>query len=611
MVARYPDRVAVDALDRAIGYAELDRYANAIAAALVANFGDGAEPVPLLMEQKIPFMAAMLGAMKARKSFSPLDPVYPPERLAQVLEDLDARVVLTDAAHAALAAEAVERLNGPKPLLLDVAPLESEALDSGPSISPSPSDLAWITFTSGSTGRPKGVTQNHANASYMSKRYSELASISKEDRLTLLHPALTWDIFGALLCGATLCPYDLRAHGVAGVGAWVRQRGVTLYRSFPTTYRQVMATLSGDEMSGVRLVHLSGETVSRPDVELFRRSTTPGAILLVLFGSGEGGVMTAEKISHETEVGDAVPVGRPLPGVEIAFVDENLQPTPAGEAGEICVRSQQLFSGYWKRPELTEAAFVSLAGGSTRPFFRTGDMGRLDEVGRVLYSGRRDSQVKIRGYRVELGEIEAALQSYPAVRHAAARTFDRADGDKRLVGYFVADSADVTERGVQRFLEGRLPVAMVPDRLIRLDVLPQTANGKTDRKALPPPPRSRPVLETPFVASRTPLEHEIAEIFCEILELDEIGVRDSFFALGGKSLGAVRVLAALSKRWNVRISPRGFFEAATVAQTAERVSNPDAAANVDLAELLDEIEGLSERSAEILLEAWDGGVGAG
>ena len=604
VAAQHPNRIAIDALDRSIGYGALDRYANAVAAAVREATGPEPEPIPLLMEQQVPFMAAMLGAMKARNSFSPLDPVYPPERLAQVLGDLDARVLLTDSAHSARAAGAVALLDEPRPLVINVEPLEDDAATPLPCAGPAPGDLAWVTWTSGSTGRPKGVTQNHGNAHAMTRSYIDLASITIEDRLTLLHPALTWDIFGALLSGATLCPYDVRVHGVGGAGAWLRARRVTLFRSFPTTYRQIMATLDGRTLPDVRLVHLSGETIMRSDVDLFRKACPPGSKLLVLFGSSEAGIVATEVIGHDEEIGAVVSIGSVLPDVELQLVGEGGAPVAEGEVGEMCVRSRHVFPGYWRRPDLTAAAFLPSSDCSAAPYFRSGDMGRVGAGGKLFYAGRRDAQVKIRGYRIELGEIETALQGHPAVRQAAARTFDGPEGDKRLVAYYVASKPETSAVDLRSYLEQRLPASMIPDRFVLLDALPMTSNGKTDRRALPLPSRFRPEIETAYLAPAGARECELAAMFGGALELDEIGANDSFFALGGKSLAAVRLLAEIASAYGVRISPNDFFDAPTVAATARRLAEPNsgAAADEGLASLLDEIEGLSDEDARTLLE---------
>jgi amino acid adenylation domain-containing protein len=570
-VALHGDRVAVDTGERRIRYGELDRLANGVASALIAELGDRPQPVPLLMEQNIPFAAGLLGAMKAGKSFAPLDPVLPPFRLTHIVQDLGAGVLLTDSAHLAPAAALVDALDAPRPRVLSVEALERQASDRRPVPPPAPDELAWILFTSGSTGRPKGIPQNHRNAVFMTRRYIEIAAIRAEDRLSLLHPALTWDIFGALLSGAALCPYDLRSQGVAGAGKWLRDSEITLYRSFPTAFRQIVAGLEGVEIPAVRLVHLSGETVVRGDVERFRRHFRRGVRLLVLFGSTEAGIVSTEVIDHDTEVGEIVPIGRPVEDVEIQLRNEVGRPARPREVGEICVRSAHVFPGYWRKPNLSQAAFLPREEGAGGAFFRTGDLAWAGDGGKLFYAGRRDAQIKVRGYRIELEEIEQALQSHSRVRQGAARAFDSADGDKRLVGYYVPEGAELPQQHLLDHLRQRLPVYMLPDRLLRLDALPTTSNGKIDRLALPPPPRTRPALDVEFVAAAGPLEKMIAALFAEILELDAVGAHDSFFALGGESLGAFRVLARIAKSCGVSLTFREFFETPTAAETALRL----------------------------------------
>ena len=566
-VARHPGRTALVTATRTLTYAELNRDADRVASAVCERLGAGNAPVGLFMDQDSPFMAAMLGVLKAGKIFSPLDPADPASRLEGALDSLAPHLVLTtsESRHAAEAIVDSDRL-------LCVDEIEGEPGGTLVVTPPAPDDLAWITWTSGSTGRPKGIAQSHRVAVLMAREYGRLAQITPVDRLTFLHPSLTWDIFGAWLHGAGLYRYDVRSRGIAGLPDWLKTHRITLYRSFPTTWRALVAQPDYDlDLPDLRLVKLGGEKITAADVTMFRARFAPTCRLLVVYGSNEAGLVTATYIDPDANVSNPVSIGRPLDDVDVRLFDGGIEIDEAEASGEIGVASPQLFQGYWRDPERTHAALRTNVPGSRSAVFMTGDLAERHADGTFAFVGRVDDQVKVAGQRIELGEVEGALRAHPGVLAAAAGTYTGSDGDPHLAAWIVPRDPAPGDDELRRHLRNYLPQWLIPDRFVQMDALPVTGNGKIDRRALPQPgrPNGRRVSgSTPA----TPDEALVGQLFAEVLALSEVAPNDNFFELGGASLAAFRVLARIQTRCGVSITPREFFDAATVAAVAAIVA---------------------------------------
>jgi acyl carrier protein len=272
--------------------------------------------------------------------------------------------------------------------------------------------------------------------------------------------------------------------------------------------------------------------------------------------------------------------------------------------GEIGVRSGYLSLGYWRRPDTTEAKFLPDPDGGDRRICRTGDLGRMSPDGCLEHLGRKDFQVKIRGLRVEVTEVERALRAVDSVREAVVLAREDHSGDKHLVAYIVpAPNASLSISDIRSDVENKVPSHMVPSRFILLDALPLTATGKVDRRALPDPGKSRPNLDTPFVASRTPVEKELSQIWAEVLSLEQIGVHDSFIELGGHSLLATQIVSRALDKFRVEVSLQSLFESPTVGDMATVITRNQTkkAGEAELARMLDELEALSDEEAKQLL----------
>jgi amino acid adenylation domain-containing protein len=566
---KYPKNIAVKTENDEWTYEALNQTANRIAQTILALCGRGEERIALLFEHDAPMIAGLLGVLKAGKTYVPLDPSYPKERLAYILENSQASAVLTNKMNRSLAKE----LTKDTLQLINIDDIDFTALIDDINLHISPDTVAYLLYTSGSTGQPKGVMQNHRNVLHHIRTYTNNLHISVDDRLTLLSSysfdAAVMDIFGALLNGATLYPINIKGEGFANLPRWFIEQEFTIYHSTPTAYRYFINSLTdGEIVPTFRLVVLGGEEVHKRDVELYKKHFLPECIFINGLGPTESTVSLQYFINHDTEITrNAVPVGYPVENTEILLL--NGAGEEAGVYGEIAIRSPHIALGYWQKPEITKAAFLPDPEGGEKRIYRTGDMGRLLPNGGIEFVGRKDFQVKIRGFRIELGEIEAVLGEHLAVRETVVLTGQDGPGEKHLVAYVVPHQEQApTTSELRSFLKTKLPEYMVPSAFVMLEALPLTPTGKIDRRALPAPDAARPKLEKAFVAPRDTLELQMTKIWEQVLGLQPIGVRDNFFELGGHSLLAVRLFAQIEKVFGTDVPLATLFQAPTVEQLA-------------------------------------------
>ena len=553
-------RLAVEDDRVRLTYGALERRANGIARAVLEGGGGPAAPVVLMLRQGAGSVAATLGALGAGAPFVPLEPSDPPALLTGIADRLDAPLVVTDAESAPEAAALGG--TGRRILLIDDVPDAAAA----PGVPLGPDAVACVYFTSGTTGGPKGVMDTHRNLLHNAMRYTTALGIGPSDRLSLLQsPSFSGaasSTFGALLNGAALMPMRASDGRLADLAAAIRERRITIYHSVPSILRSLLAVDAG-AFPDVRVVRLEGDRASAHDVELHRRRFGPGSILANGFGTTETGLCRQLRLATTDPVPAGIlPIGYPVPDMEVRIVDEDGRALSPGKVGEIAVSSRYLALGYWRRPDLTEAAFRPDAVDPRRRVYRTGDLGRFEPDGCLAFLGRRDGELKVDGQRVEPAEVEAHLLSLPGVVEAAVTTYPGRRGEGRLAAYLVVDGTGPDHLALRERLAAMVPAAMVPATLMFVEALPLTDSGKLDRAALRPPvPRS---------AARAPSDEEAALIALweQVLERRGIGVDDDFLSLGGDSLAAAELLAALEDRAG-RPLPDGFLvRAPTVARMA-------------------------------------------
>ena len=571
MVRRYPERIAVKTKNYTLTYAELNRMANRVARAILARRGEGGEPIALLLEHDAPMVAAILGTLKAGKIFVPLDPSYPQAGLNYLFEDSQAALIVTDNKNLLVA----EGLARSVRQLINIDELDSSLSDENIGLPLSPDTLAYILYTSGSTAQAKGVLQNHRNTLHTIMNYTNAFRVCVYDRLTLLHSCnfsvAIIDVFCALLNGAAIYPFNVRAEGMDQLANWLVHEEITIYNWNPAAFRSFVGTLTmKDELPKLRLVVLGSEPVISRDAELYKKYFSPQCILVNRLGSTETTNFRLYFIDRDAQInGTIVPVGYAVEDMEVLLLDGGGERVGFNEVGEIAVKSRDLAVGYWRNPALTRAVFLPDPMGGNQRIYLTGDLGRMRPDGCLTHVGRKDFQVKIRGYRIELGEIEAALLNLYVVKQAVVVARGNEAGDDCLTAYVVPSvNPRPTMSALRRALAKRLPDYMIPAAFVVVDSLPLLLNGKVDRRALPAPGRTRPELEVPFVSPRTPIEEALAGIWAEALGIDQVGVVDNFFDLGGHSLLAGRVISRMRDTFQVDVPIQSFLEAPTVADIA-------------------------------------------
>jgi amino acid adenylation domain-containing protein len=566
---RTPDAVAVVCGEEHLTYAALNAQANRLARHL-QTLGVGPDVVVgLCLERSLDMVVALLAILKAGGAYLPLDPDYPTERLAFMLQDAAAPVLITTSDLEPRLGEAVAVR-----VLVDMA---ADALatqpDTPPPCAAAPDTLAYVIYTSGSTGRPKGVmVQHRAVGNYLRWR-QDARPVGPADRVlqntTFSFDVSVWQFFLPLLNGAAIVlPRPGGHRDPRYLSEVIETAGVTVAHFVPSMLQAFLQGADLGRCGGLRTVVTSGEALPG-DVarHLLAKLRTD---LINLYGPTEAAIdVTGWDVRADD--GGGVPIGRPIANTAIYVLDRTLAPVPIGVAGEIQIAGAGLARGYLGRPGLTAERFVACPfGGPGERMYRTGDLGRWRADGVLEYLGRLDGQVKLRGHRIELGEIESVLSEDPTVRRAAAILREDVAGEPRLVAY-VTGQADAAPdiAALRAHLARRLPDHMVPSAIVVLDALPLTPNGKLDRKALPAFVGPRP--DTAMVAPRTPTEQALAEIWAEVLGVETVGVQHSFFDLGGHSLMATRVITRIRDVFDIEVSLMALFEARTIEALAEHL----------------------------------------
>jgi amino acid adenylation domain-containing protein len=578
--------VAADSVPREkrqMGYAELDRRTNQLARYLAHKCGVTAKSrVGLCMERGIDAIIAILGIVKTGAAYVPLDPAYPKGRLEFMLADADVNVLIAQSE--TLGFEAKRDL---KVIALDkhweqIEKETAEALDSRSTAD----SHAYLMYTSGSTGEPKGVCVPH-RAVVRLVRNTNFAKFTAEDAFLACGPlsfdASTLEIWGALLNGGRLVIMPQAIPTPSEIAAAISKYDVTVLWLTSALFHQVVQN-EAEALAQVRTVLAGGDVLAPDDVRRLLDLMRPGPSLgnslnhspikslTNGYGPTENTTFTCCHVMHHgDEIGNSVPIGKPIANTRVYVLDASMQPVPIGVAGELYVGGDGLAQGYWNREDLTAAKFVPDPFATThgRRLYRTGDLVRFMLGGTLEFMGRRDRQVKVRGFRIELEEIESAISKHPDVREAVVLARKDHAGSTSLVGYVVAKGEPknlTAELGA--FLADKLPDHMIPSSWIELEKLPLTPSGKLDREALPSPAEQR----SEVVEPRTPLEMQLLAIWEQVLNVRNIGINSSFFELGGHSLLAVALISQLEKIFGM-LPVSILFQAPTVERMAALLSS--------------------------------------
>jgi len=579
-VERTPDAIAVVLEDRQLTYDELNRQANQLANHL-RLLGVGPEvPVAICLKHSVEMVVGLLGILKAGGVYVPLDPAYPKERLAFMLEDAKVPVILTQGA---LLAGLPEHHANVVCLDSDWEAITQKSAEN-PICFTMPENLAYVIYTSGSTGQPKGVLVSHASTAEHCLNVQRYYELDSSDRV-LQFASMSFDlsleqILPTLIVGARLVLMSTDVWHTTDLHKRSSEFRLTVL-NIPTGYWQELTREWADLSELVpniqpRVFIVGGDTMLPEFLDLWHRTPMSSIRLINAYGPTETTITaTAFDIAprlREPSALQRIPIGRPLTNRATYILTKYGDPVPVGVPGELYIGGHCLARGYLKRPDLTAQNFVPDPFSSepgTR-LYKTGDLARYLSDGNIEFLGRIDDQVKVRGFRIELGEIEAALRQHPAVRETVVLARENAPGEKHLVAYVVAQGeSPPTASELRVFLKEKLPDYMMPAVFVPLAALPLMPNGKVNRSALPEPGRTRSEPGRAFVAPRNPLELQITSLWEEVLGIRPIGVTDNFFELGGHSLAAVRLFALIERRLGKKVPLATVFQGATVEHLAK------------------------------------------
>jgi amino acid adenylation domain-containing protein len=565
-----PEAIAVAQETRQLNYAELNGRANQLAR-LLREKGVGQDvPVAICLKRSLELPVALLSVLKAGGACVPLDPDYPKDRLAYILQDSGAPVLITQPGlHSGLGDVQAEVLY----LEADWEILSGQSRENLPLVT-RPENLAYIIYTSGSTGKPRGVLLMHRGLVNHGVASIDLYGIERSDRM-LQFSSISFDIaveeiFPTWFAGATLVlRSDEMSLAATDFLGWIKQQKITAL-DLPTAYwHELVHELaeSHEELpERLRLVIVGGEKASASAYASWLKAGGRRVRWVNTYGPTEASVIvSAYEPDPSQPFPDNLPIGRPIANVRLYVLDSELKPVAVGEPGELHIGGPGVARGYLNHPELTQAKFIPdpFSQEADARLYKTGDMVRYLPDGNIEFQGRIDFQVKIRGFRIEPGEIEAVLEKHPGVAQAVV-TAREVNGEKRLAGYMVALPNAVTAAELRRHLKASLPEYMVPADFVFLKSFPLTPNGKVDRRALPEPEPTEPDNVESFVAARDEFESRMVSLWEQVLGKRPIGVRDNFFELGGHSLLAVRLTSRIEKQLGKKLTITALIQAPTV-----------------------------------------------
>jgi amino acid adenylation domain-containing protein len=558
--------------DQTLTFDQINSRANQLAHHLLDSGISSEATIGVMLERGPESLVALLAVFKAGGCYLPLDPVYPPERLAFMLADAQASLLITKTPVHARLPESAARI-----ICVDDGQIAQQRTEN-PAVTVLPQQLAYIIYTSGSTGKPKGVAIEHRQLSHTLHAAQEMVQLTPMDCLPCI-ASFSFDISLLELLAAPLAGGRcLLVPTEKALDAAIMKRVLaeaTVLHAVPGVMRRYVSFARDHRGSAPHLRQLlvGGEAVA-PDLIAEMEEVFSSAAVRVLYGPTEATIICA---GYEVNRGEGVRgqmVGRPLRNVVLRVLDERGQLVPLGVEGEIYVGGAGVARGYLQGAALTAERFVadeySTSAGAR--IYRTGDKGRYLFDGSIEFRGRTDEQVKVRGFRIEPREIESALAEHEGVKEAIVMAFEEREGEKRLAAYIVAaqESRPNTSE-LRSYLKGRLPEYMVPTAFVYLDALPLTSHGKIDRRALPAPDAERPALAEAFFAPRSGVEEMLASIWSEVLGGVRVGVNDNFFELGGHSLLATQVMSRVREAFGIEIALRSLFEQPTVGELAETI----------------------------------------
>ncbi|HIK08630.1 MAG TPA: amino acid adenylation domain-containing protein [Trichormus sp. M33_DOE_039] len=575
-VERTPDAIALIFGEQAFTYQEINIKANQLAHYLQTLAVKPETPVGICMERSPEMLIGMLAILKAGGFYVPLDPAYPEARLQYILADAEVKVLLT---------QKYLQLQLPELQSTKILYLEENlaVINQQPTTNPTnkttPENLAYLIYTSGSTGKPKGVMIEHRSPVcllYWAREvFSDDAISGVLAATSICFDLSVFEIFVPLSWGGKV----ILAENALTLPNLPAKDQVTLINTVPSA----IAALTSDNTQltqlhaippSVNTINLAGEPLTWKLVQQLQQLPHVQQIFNLYGPSEDTTYSTCIELKNITRNSPNPPIGRPIANTQVYVLDHHLQPLPVGVPGELYIAGAGVARGYWQRPELTRERFLRDWGFgkemiSVNTLYKTGDRVRYLNDGNIEYLGRLDNQVKIRGYRIELGEIEALLSQYPEIQQSVVIASEGASEDKNLVAYITPRNINIPD--LRQYLAEKLPPYMIPAHFITLEALPLNLNGKIDRKALPKVEKVSSELGVAYVAPRTPTEQALAVIWQEILPVEQIGIYDNFFTLGGHSLLGMQLVASINESLQVEVPLKHLFQFPTIASLAAQI----------------------------------------
>lgn len=589
--ATMQDALALATQDATLSYGALNRRANQLAHRLQA-LGVGPNVlVGVCIKSSLDFVVALFGILKAGGAYVPMDAAYPADRLAFMLTDMKASVLVTQQALAStLFGDCAAQV-----LCLDAdAPLLATENAADPPPRATPDDLAYVIYTSGSTGRPKGVEITHRSLLNLTFWHQHAFKVTSDDRATQIastaFDAAGWEIWPYLTAGASVhVPGEEIRIVPMRLCDWLVERSITI--SFlPTPLAEAVMALKWPPTTALRLLLTGGDALHHypPDSLPF--------VVVNNYGPTENTVVATSGRVLPSSHPKALPsIGRPIANAQVYVLDERLQQVPIGETGELYIAGASLARGYLHRPELTAERFIHnpFSSDPAARLYKSGDLVHFLPDGQLAFQGRADEQIKIRGYRIEPDEIIAVLNEHPAVQTSLVVAREDSPGDRRLVAYVVREPAtELIVSSLREVLGARLPEYMIPSTFVALEELPMTTNGKLDRAALPAPSSTNILRDVTETTHWTPLQRRVAGIVASVLdrEPEQVTLDDNFFLLGGHSMLGAQLLVRVAETFGVELPLRSLFEAPTVRGLSDTIER----------QILEKIQAMSEDEAERL-----------
>ena len=559
------NKMAVTYNQHQISYEELNQQANRLAHYLYHQLGASGKTIGIFMNRSIEMITGILGILKSGAAYVPLDPAYPNDRLAYMVEDSKISLVLSSKETATkFPSSSVKLIN-----VEDTVGFDWQSLHSLKNRNIKEKDLAYVIYTSGSTGVPKGVMINHGNLAHSTG--ARLSYYKDAPGNFLLLSSISFDssiagIFGTLCRGGCLhIPDHEQFRDVDYLSTLIEEKGITHILSIPSLYRHMLQSFSY-KLSSLRAVIVAGEPCPT-DLVMRHFAELPKTRIFNEYGPTEATVWSTVFECRDHPVTKSIPIGRPIENTSVYVLDAKRRQVPPGFPGELYIGGAGVSQGYLNKPQLTTERFFNISVKNSRQnrVYKTGDLAYFSENGNLEYLGRYDEQIKVRGYRIELGEIETIIKGHPSVKDSVVVAKTNKHDTKNLVAYVVFhQKATGFETILLEFIKSKLPDYMIPSHIVKIDSLPLLANGKLNRDALPDPNKKSGTSTGCFVAPKNELEEKLSKIWADILEVEKVGITDNFFDLGGDSFLALRLIAGIKNNTGYDYSLSALFRNPTI-----------------------------------------------